>query len=115
MAETDTGSKIYGLMARMDALERNQERAEKTLLSSVDDIKHMIKAEISELKTEQINDLRAQVRACENRLDAQNLHISDIRTKQENWDSGAGVVGWLVKTAIGIGALIAGYLGAKHL
>lgn len=107
--------RISGMLARMDAMEENQKRLERMLLSSVDDIKNMLKAEIADLKSEQITDLRRDQRTLEQRLDAQNVYISDIRTRQESWDFGAGIFGWVIKVLIAVAGIIAGYFGAKHL
>lgn len=103
------------LAVRIDAIAIEQKRLDRIFESTVDDIKALIKSEIADLKGEQISDLRGQINALGQQVAAQNLHISDLRSRQEKWDSGAGVVSWLIKTAIAGAGLAAGYFGAKHV
>ncbi len=107
--------RVARIEARLEALDDKYDNMDKLLKSSVDDIKATIKAEVSDLKTEQINDLRRRVETMDQRMDGQNMMLSDVRTKQDRWDTGAGILNWLVRILIGIGGGVAGYLGARHL
>lgn len=107
--------RVARIEARLDAMEENQKNLDRVFRSSVDDIKSIIKAEVSDLKSEQITDLRREIATTQQRLDGQNILIADLRTRQEQWDTGRSVLNWLIKFLVGAGGLIAGYYGSKHL
>jgi hypothetical protein len=107
--------RIEGLTARVDALSGEIKRLENIWSSSVDDIKATIRSEVSDLKAEQIADLKRQINTMDQRMDGQNVMLADVRTKQDRWDTGASVLNWIVRVLVGVGGAVAGYLGAKHL
>lgn len=104
-----------GLRDWMRKIENDLARMEDKWQKSVDDIKSTMRAEIADLKSEQIADLKARVQTMDQRMDGQNVLISDLRTNQDKFEAGAGIVGWLIKTTIALGSLAIGYFGAKHI
>ena len=107
--------RVARIEARLEALEKQQEALNAMMKSSVDDIKATIRSEVSDLKSEQIADMKRQILTMDQRMDGQNVMLSDVRTKQDRWDTGASVLNWIVRILVGIGGIAAGYLGAKHI
>jgi len=103
------------IFTRLDRLERDMYDLQKVWKSSVDDIKSIIKAEISDLKKEQIGDLKDAIKTRDRQLAEFENRIRDAETGLRSWETGRGLINWLVKTLIASGALVAGYLGGKHL
>jgi FtsZ-binding cell division protein ZapB len=83
-------------------------RLEKLFVSSIDDIKTLIRSEIQELKEEQIKELKQTCKDME-------LRLRDMEQSHENWMKGAGMVGWAIKTAIALASAIGGAVGWEHL
>jgi hypothetical protein len=106
--------RVARIEARLDGLEVAFGQLSALWKTSVDDIKSTIRSEIADLKSEQIADLKRQVITLDQRLDGQNMLLSDVRTKQQGWEMSAGVVNWVIRALMGAAGLIAGYLGAKH-
>lgn len=104
-----------GLRDWMRKIEADVARMEDKWQRSVDDIKATIKSEVADLKSEQIADLKARISTLDQRVDGQNVMLSDLRTNQDRYDTARGVVGWLIKTVIGIGGVLAGAFGWEHL
>lgn len=108
-------SRVARIEARLEGVEARQEELSKVFKSSVDDIKATIRSEVSDLKSEQIADLKRQIMTMDQRMDGQNVMLGDVRTKQDRWDTGASVLNWMVRIVIGIAGVWAGYVGAKHI
>lgn len=104
-----------GLRDWMRKIEADLERMDDKWQRSVDDIKATIKSEVADLKSEQIADLKARIGTLDQRVDGQNVMLSDLRTNQERYDTARGVVNWLIKTVIGIGGVLAGAFGWEHI
>ena len=107
--------RIPNMLARLDSLERHSQRLETLWQNSVEEIKDTIKTEIRDLKDEPIADLKAAYRALTDRLDAVVVRVEKIELRQAKWDSGASIIDWLIKLAIGGAGLLAGIFGAQHL
>ena len=95
--------RVSDLMNRISEIEEDLRRLDDKWQKAVDDIKATIKAEISELKTEQIKDLKERVAAGYKTLSEFEARLRETEKRQDRWDTSAGVVHWLVK--IGFAAL----------
>lgn len=100
--------RIPDILQRLAVLETAVERSERLLKSSVDDIKATVRSEISDLKSEQINDIRKLV-------DTDHMRLNEIERRQDRWEGGAGITGWLIKVIIGLAGIGAGYFGSGHI
>lgn len=99
----------------MDRLEKDMSELERVWKSSVDDIKSIIRAEISDLKSEQIGDLKDAIKTRDRQMAEFENRIRDTEDSLRAWDAGRGLVNWLIKTLIAGGALGVGYISGKHL
>jgi type III secretory pathway lipoprotein EscJ len=106
------GGRIRDWMGRIESdLDRLDDKWQK----SVDDIKAFIKSEIADLKNEQISDLRRELSLTNNRIDQQGLTLSDVKSKQERWDTSAGVVHWIIRLVFAIFGAVAGIMGWENI
>jgi hypothetical protein len=107
--------RVARIEARLESLEKQHEALNDMMKSSVDDIKATIRSEVSDLKSEQIADIKRQVLTMDQRLDGQNIMLGDVRSRQESWDTGASILNWLIRSLVAVGGLVMGYFGAKHI
>jgi chromosome segregation ATPase len=107
--------RIPELISRMERLERDSHDLQKLWRSSVDDLKSVIKSEIGDLKNEQIADLRDAIKHRDREMADYENRIRDIENSVRDWTAGRSLLGWLIKTLLGAGGLVAGYFGAKHI
>jgi len=99
----------------MGKVERDLDKLETKWTSSVDDIKNTIKSEIADLKAEQIADLRQAIRDREKQVNAVEVRLREVEEGLNGFIAGSGLLTHILRMAIGIAGVIAGYLGAKHL
>lgn len=110
---TDSG----GIRDWMRKVEADLERLDDKWQKSTDDIKNTIKAEISELKSEQLADVKRRIDDGYRRLEGFEIRIQKMELEQTKWQTSAGVVNWLIKFAfalIGAAAAIVGYEALGH-
>ena len=107
--------RIPDILQRIASLETDIKRSDALLKSSVDDIKATIRSEIHDLKSEQINDLKAGQKQLAERIDRQSERLSRLERTQDQWTTARGVVNWLIRLVIGIGGLALGIFSAKHV
>jgi len=129
MTEPPMVERIPDILQRLASLETDIKRSDQLLKSSVDDIKATIKSEISDLKGEQIGDLKSANANLIERLDRQaermeriersaSERIERLERTQGEWKTGAGVAEWMIRFAILlIGVIITGLgvFGYKHI
>lgn len=107
--------RLPSIIARQEALEKDVERLENLVKSSVDDIKATIRSEVADLKSEQIGDLRKRVDDQSQRIEAQARSLGTLQRKQDQWDTARGLMNWLIRLAIALAGVIAGIFGAEHI
>ena len=110
--------RIPHILERLASLETAVRHSDEMMRTSVDDIKATIRSEISDLKGEQIGDLRAAHTKLLERIDRMAERIDKLERTQAEWRTGAGVAEWMIRFAILlIGAIGAGLglLGYKHI
>lgn len=98
---------MENVLARLTLVERDMTRMEAFLKSSVDDIKATIKGEISDLKTEQIADIRRRIESLEKRM-------TDAEREQAEISGGKGALAWFIRIMIALGSLSLGFYSGKH-
>lgn len=103
------------LISDMERLKDDMERHERRWETTVDDIKAIIKSEIHDLKSEQITDLKQAIKDRDQQFAEMENRMRDVEGGVRDWNTGRGILSWLIKLGIGGGSLAAGYLGAKHL
>lgn len=103
------------MLERLRQLEENQREFKKTFYSSVDDLKSIIRSEVSDLKQEQIGDLRESVRQLSEMMRMYEQRIRELEHSNDRMTAGAGLLGWVARISIAIGSLIVGYFGGRHL
>ena len=108
MTEPPMVERIPDILQRLASLETAMKHSDEMLRSSVDDIKATIRSEVSDLKGEQIGDLRAAQQKLMERMDRVEQSLS-------RWVTGASVVDWLIRFAILVGGALAGIFGARHI
>lgn len=100
------------VLRRLDKVEAEVESLERLWRSSVDDIKNTIKGEVRDLKTEQIAEIRKRQDDETGVLREYDKRLRDVENAVRDWNTGRGVVNWMIRTAfaiIGAGAAILGY------
>lgn len=107
--------RIPDMLQRMASLETDVKRLNELWKSSVDDIKATIRSEVSDLKTEQINDIKGNVNKLGERIDRQTERVSRLERTQTEWTTARNVVNWLIRLVIGIGGIAVGIVGSKHV
>jgi chromosome segregation ATPase len=110
---------IVDLLSRLDRLERDYEDLNRLWKSSVDDIKAHIKAEIGDLKTEQIADLKQAIKDRDHIITEIEGRIRATEDAIRDWNTGRGIVNWMIRllfSIIGAGAAVFGYeaFGRHH-
>lgn len=100
-----------GLRDWMRRVENELERLDDKWQKSTDDIKSTIKAEIGELKTEQLAEFRRRIDDGYRRLEGFDLRIQKMELEQTRWQTSAGVVNWLIKALFAIGGILATVAG----
>jgi len=111
----DMAERIPDIMARLAMVESKVQGLDALWRSSVDDIKATIRSEISDLKSEQIADLRKRFEIEGVALEKMEIRLREVEGRQRDWDTGRRVVDWVTRFLIGAGALGAGYYSGKHL
>jgi hypothetical protein len=96
-----------GILIRLTAVERDLTRMESLWRSSVDDIKATIKSEVSDLKSEQIAELRKRLEIIDNRLTV-------LEKDQAEISGGKTALAWFIRITIAIAAMLVGFLGGRH-
>lgn len=98
---------------RLDRIEADMVELQRMFKSSVDDFKATLKSEISEIKSEQIHDLRETVK--ENRSIITNLdkRLREAENNLRDWTTGRSIFTWLLRSAIAFFAAIAGFIGGN--
>lgn len=99
----------------MRKIETDLARLDDKWQRTADDFKDTLRSEIAEIKTEPIAELKRRLDEGYLRLERFDERLRQVENKIRDLDAGRSVVGWIIKTAVGIGGLVAGYLGAKHL
>jgi uncharacterized protein HemX len=107
--------RIPNILERLASLETAVKHSDDMMKSSVDDIKATIRSEISDLKGEQIGDLRAANQKLFELVDRLTSRLDAIERTQAEWKTGASVANWMIRLAIGFGGAAAGILGYKHI
>jgi len=107
--------RIDGLAARIENVERAIPEMTRLWNKTVDDIRAIIRSEIADLKTEQIADLRKNVEKRDFQMEALEARVRANEVTIHEWVASSRVLNWLLKSVIAIGALLAGYLGGRHL
>ena len=107
-----TEGRVSDLYNRISEIEADLRRIDDKWQKSVDDIKATIKSEISELKTEQIKDLKERIASGQKVLNDFDQRLRETEKRQDRWDNSAGVVHWMIKisfAAMGAIGTILGY------
>lgn len=107
--------RIPEILGRLERLERDMSTMTDRWMSSVDDIKATIKAEVGELKAEQIADLRQAIKDRDRLMAEIENRVRDVENAQRDWNAGKTTLVWLIRFVIAAAGLIAGFIGAKHL
>jgi Flp pilus assembly protein TadB len=108
-------ARIPHILERLASLETAVKHSDTMLKSSVDDIKATIRSEIFDLKSEQIADVKAALKQLGERVESQSLRLARLERAQDQWKTAGGVVNWLIRAAIGIGGILIGIFGYRHL
>lgn len=106
--------RIAGMSERMDHLEDDIKDMKQFMKTSVDDIKDTVRSQISELKSEQLGDLKTRLNDGYRQLNEHDLRLRDVEKQQNAYAAAGGVLGWLVKTTIGVLGVLAGAFGWEH-
>lgn len=92
-------------------MEADLRRLDDKWQKSVDDIKATIRAEISDLKTEQIADLKSRLKDGYDTLNAFDKRLDAIEHTQAQWKTSAGVANWLIRFVIFVIGTLGGIFG----
>lgn len=104
-----------GIRDWMRSIEGNQERIERTFLSSVDDIKDTVRSQLSDLKTEVIADLKRRIEDGYRTLGEFDKRLREVENGLLALNTGRKIIGGLSHFIVGLISAIAAYFGAKHL
>lgn len=107
--------RVIGISERLSAIEADMRRLDDKWQKSVDDIKATIRSEVSELKSEQIADLKTRLQDGYRTLEAQDKRLDAVEKAQDRFHASAGVVNWLIKVGIAIAGVFAGAFGWDHI
>jgi hypothetical protein len=106
--------RIPEILARLARVEKDLADMQALWRSSVDDIKATIKAELAELKAEQIADLREAIKSRDRQMETFAMRLRHAENTIGDWNAGRKILAWFVKVLIGVAGVLAGYFGAKH-
>lgn len=107
--------RIPHILERLASLETAVKRSDDMMKSSVDDIKATIRSEISDLKGEQIGDLRAANQKLFDLHERLSNRVDTIERAQVEWKTSASVANWLIRFAMAVGGAAAGIFGYRHI
>ena len=113
--ERDHAERIPNILQRLASVETKLQGMDTLWKSSVDDIKATIRSEVSDLKSEQINDIKISQKQIADRIDIQSNRLTRLERTQDQWSTAKGVVNWLIRLVIAIGGIAVGIVGAKHV
>lgn len=107
--------RVSELYNRITDMEADLRRLDDKWQKSVDDIKATIRSEISELKSEQIKDMRDQIKDMNVKAEGRDVEIRHLQREISSWKAGASAVNWMIRFTIAAVSAIGGVLGYEAI